>query len=55
MNKINQVINDKESLHNRIDKRLTLKLKQQKTEGKKFITDDKIDKLIDQCIEEELN
>ena len=54
MNKINQVINDKESLHKRIDKRLTLKLKQQKAEGKKFITDEKIDELIDQCIEEEL-
>ena len=55
VNNIDEVINEKELLWKRIDKRLHLKLKQQKAEGKKFITDEQIDSLIDQIIEEETN
>lgn len=52
--KIDKVIKYKEKLYDRVFKRLEVELKRQKESGKKFITDSKIDSLIDKIIKDEL-
>lgn len=54
MPNINDLLNDKELLHLRVEKRMIEELNRQKKSGKKFISDDDIDKLIDSVIKEEL-
>ena len=53
-NKIEDLINDKELLHIRIQKRMEVELQRQKDAGKKFISDEEIDSLIDNIMKEEL-
>jgi predicted nucleotide-binding protein (sugar kinase/HSP70/actin superfamily) len=50
---LNLLINDKKSRWDRVDERLKTVLKQQKKNGKEFINNSDVDKLIDQIIKEE--
>jgi hypothetical protein len=54
MNEINKLIKDKPTLTERISAGLDRELKRQKKAGKKFISDEEIDTLIDRIIKEEL-
>jgi hypothetical protein len=54
MNEINKLIKDKPKLLERISAGLDRELKRQKKAGKKFISDEEVDVLIDQIIKEEL-
>jgi len=54
MNKINKIIKDKPNLRERISAGLDRELKRQKEAGKKFLSDEEIDSLIDNIIKEEL-
>ena len=54
MNEINKLINDKPKLTERINAGLDRELKRQKKAGKKFLSDEEIDTLIDDIIKEEL-
>lgn len=54
MNEINKVINDKPYLDERVSMGLNRELKRQKEAGKKFLSDEEIDSLIDKIIKEEL-
>lgn len=54
MNEINKLIKDKTKLSDRVSAGLERALKLQKQNGKKFISDEEIDKLIDDVINEEL-
>ncbi len=52
--KIEELINDKKMLYDRIHDRISLELQQQKENGKVFISDDEIDKLIDGVLKDEI-
>ena len=54
MNEINKLIKDKPKLTERISAGLDRELKRQKKAGKKFISDEEVDTLIDGVIKEEL-
>lgn len=54
MNEIDKLIKDKPRLTERISAGLDRELKRQKKSGKKFISDEEIDTLIDGIIKEEL-
>jgi len=54
MNKMNKLINDKTTLTERISAGLDRELKRQKDAGKKFISDEEVDTLVDKIIKEEL-
>lgn len=54
MNEINKLIKDKSKLIERISAGLDRELKRQKKAGKKFISDEEIDTLVDKLIKEEL-
>lgn len=54
MNEINKLIKDKPKLTERISIGLDRELKRQKKAGKKFISDEEIDTLIDAIIKEEI-
>jgi hypothetical protein len=54
MSEINKLIKDKQKLSERISAGLDRELKRQKKAGKKFISDEEVDTLIDQIIKEEL-
>ena len=54
MNEINKLIKDKTKLRDRISAGLDRELKRQKKAGKKFISDEEVDKLVDSIIKEEL-
>lgn len=53
MKTINQTLK-KPYLHERVEAGLERELKRQKAAGKKFITDDEVDALVDDIIKEEL-
>ena len=53
MKTINQALN-KPYLHERVEAGLERELKRQKAAGKKFITDEEVDTLVDNIIKEEL-
>ena len=54
MNEINKLIKDKPKLRDRISAGLDRELKRQKKAGKKFLSDEEIDTIIDGIIKEEL-
>ena len=54
MNEINKLIKDKTKLIDRISAGLDRELKRQKKADKKFISDEEVDKLVDNIIKEEL-
>ena len=54
MNEINKLIKDKTKLTERISAGLDRELKRQKKAGKKFISDEEVDSLIDHIIKDEL-
>lgn len=54
MNKINNLIKDKAKLSERVTAGLDRELKRQKKAGKKFLSDEEIDILVDNIIKEEL-
>jgi len=54
MNNINKLIKDKLGLTERVNVGLERELKRQKKAGKKFISDEEIDVMIDKIIKEEL-
>lgn len=54
MNEINKLIQNKPKLHEMIMLGLDRELKRQKKAGKKFLSDEEIDSLIDNIIKEEM-
>ena len=53
--KIESLLQDKPALHLLVEQGFIRALERQKASGKEFITDEDIDSLIDQIIQEELN
>lgn len=54
MNEINSLIKNKIKLSERISVGLDRELKRQKKAGKKFLSDEEVDMLVDKIIKEEL-
>ncbi len=54
MNDIDKLMNDKPKLRERVSAGLDRELNRQKEAGKIFISDEEVDKLIDNIIKEEL-
>tara|TARA_R110000822_G_scaffold25937_13_gene78489 strand:+ start:1268 stop:1510 length:243 start_codon:yes stop_codon:yes gene_type:complete len=54
MNVLNELINDESKLNERISASLDRELSRQKLAGKEFISDDALDKLIDDIVKAEL-
>ncbi|MFW6247371.1 MAG: hypothetical protein ACOC22_04350 [bacterium] len=54
MNNINKLIKDKKTLTDKVEEGLVRELQRQKKAGKKFISDEEVDKLVDEVIKEEL-
>jgi hypothetical protein len=54
MTNINDLLEGKELLHERIDRRMKVELKRQKDAGKEFISDSAINDMIDLAIKEEM-
>ncbi len=52
---IHQSVNNSKTLRERIEDRISVELRRQKESGKKFISDDEIDELIDQILKEEIH
>jgi hypothetical protein len=52
--KIEELINDKKMLYDRIHDRISVELQRQKENGKEFISDEEIDKLIDGILKDEI-
>ena len=52
--KIKELINDKKMLYDRIHDRISAELQRQKENGKEFISDEQIDKLIDGILKDEI-
>jgi hypothetical protein len=52
--KIEELINDKKKLSDRIHDRISVELQRQKDNGKEFISDDEIDELIDEILKDEI-
>jgi len=51
--RIEELINNNKKLVDRIHDRISVELQKQKDNGKKFISDDEIDKLIDEALKDE--
>jgi len=54
MNEINKLIKDKPRLSELVSAGLDRELKRQKKAGKKFLSDEEIDSIVDKVIKEEL-
>ncbi len=54
MNKIDDLIKNKPKLHERVMNGVDRELKRQISAGKEFISDDDVDKLIDEILKEEM-
>jgi hypothetical protein len=54
MTNINDLLENKELLHERIYRRMKIELDRQKKAGKEFISDSDIDDLIDKVMKEEM-
>ena len=54
MNNINKLMINKKTLNDKVEAGLIRELQRQKKAGKKFISDEDIDKLVDEVIKEEL-
>ena len=52
--KIEELINDKKKLSDRIHDRISVELQRQKENGKEFISDEEIDELIDGILKDEI-
>lgn len=52
---VSKLLKSPKKLHDRIQDRLTLELQRQKDDGKKFISNEEIDAIIDDIIKDEID
>jgi len=50
-----ELVNDKEKISDRIHDRICVELQRQKENGKEFISDEKIDELVDKILKDEIH